>query len=274
MSVKTVLKGVWGVINKNSPVILTGVAVGGNIAGTIMAVKATPKAMNDISEAKRKKGAELTKAEVVKACWKNYIPSGITIFAANFCGVMATRTGLKRNAALASAAVLAENTMREYQDKVVQVVGENQEKAIRDDIVKDKINTAMSKLPEAPNGIPRLGEGHQLFFYVNHQLWFRSDVETVRRCIDEFNQALLGSAYGLDENELMWRMNLGSDGCGSMVGWNPNRALCKIEFVYTNSEDHMGYISPWGEGAIGVEFSPGHGPIIGYDSSGDVYCGD
>ena len=275
MSVKTILKGVSGAMYKNAPVILTGAAVGGNIAGTIMAVKATPKALNDISEAKRKKGAELTKLEVVKACWKNYILAGATIAIANFCGIMATREGLKRSATLASAAVIAENSMREYQDKVVKVVGENKEKEIRDEIAKDKINEAVTKLPsESPKGLPQLGHGNDLFYFIPHRQWLRSDVETIRQAVNTFNQRLLGQwDCGMSENDLLMELCLGKDGSGELVGWNPNKAMCEVEFIYPDRYgDSMGYASPWGEVAIGIQYSRGHEPYLGYLDSG-TYCG-
>ena len=54
------------VLSKHSPEILTGIGLAGMITSTVLAVKATPKALKRIEEAKEEKGEELTKVETVK----------------------------------------------------------------------------------------------------------------------------------------------------------------------------------------------------------------
>lgn len=58
------------------PIIFTTISVAATIGTTITAVMATPKALKAIEEVKREKNVDiLPKKEVVKACWKYYIPS-------------------------------------------------------------------------------------------------------------------------------------------------------------------------------------------------------
>ena len=58
---------------KHSPEILTGIGIAGMIATTVLAVKATPKALEYIDTATYEKEEPLTPVETVKACWKCYI---------------------------------------------------------------------------------------------------------------------------------------------------------------------------------------------------------
>ena len=52
-------------VNRNGSTILTCLGGAGVIATTVMAVKATPKAVELLEQAKQEKGEELTKLEVV-----------------------------------------------------------------------------------------------------------------------------------------------------------------------------------------------------------------
>lgn len=80
-------------VEKKSPEILIAFGIAGMITTTVLAVKATPKAMEKIKEVEKNKKEEfdrdhgyseldtmfkLTKPEVVKATWKCYIPAAIS----------------------------------------------------------------------------------------------------------------------------------------------------------------------------------------------------
>ena len=63
---------------KHSPEILTGVGIAGMITTTILAVRATPKAMQLIDEKEYEEERGLTKFETVKVAWKPYVPAAVT----------------------------------------------------------------------------------------------------------------------------------------------------------------------------------------------------
>jgi hypothetical protein len=71
-------------IYKHSPEILTGIGIAGMITTTIMAVRATPKAVDLIDREIYRRNENtnspifnLEPVEVVKVAWKCYIPSAI-----------------------------------------------------------------------------------------------------------------------------------------------------------------------------------------------------
>ena len=75
-----IVKSVRTAMKRHSPEILTGIGIAGMITTTVMAVRATPKALILIDE--REKAAEfdgsdepLPNAERVKAAWRCYIPA-------------------------------------------------------------------------------------------------------------------------------------------------------------------------------------------------------
>ena len=62
-------------LNHNAAAILTCVGGVGVVATSVMAVKATPKALTLLKDAEEKKGEKLTKTEIVKVAGPIYIPS-------------------------------------------------------------------------------------------------------------------------------------------------------------------------------------------------------
>ena len=65
-------------LKRNASTILTAVGGAGVVATSIMAVKATPKALILLHEAKEEKGDELTLSETIKVAGPVYIPAIIT----------------------------------------------------------------------------------------------------------------------------------------------------------------------------------------------------
>ena len=98
-------------IKKHSPEILTGIGVTGMITSTMLAVKATPKALILIEDAKDVKNNELTTLETIKVAWKPYIPAVVTGIASTACIIGASTVNYKRNAALATAYAISEKTL-------------------------------------------------------------------------------------------------------------------------------------------------------------------
>ena len=108
---------------RHSPEILIGLGITGMVSTTVLAVKATPKALDLIEEAKEKENKdELTAMETVKATWKCYIPAATTCVFSAACLIGANSVNSKRNAALATAYKLTENAFTEYKEKVVETI--------------------------------------------------------------------------------------------------------------------------------------------------------
>lgn len=141
--IKTVKRG----FGKRSPEILLGIGIASGITATVLAVKATPKALELLTEKRYEKYGdtlkeddsyddmpELKPVEVVKTTWKCYIPAAISGVASIACLLGSHSVHAKRNAALATAYKLSETALNEYREKVVEEIGEEKEKVIRDKV--------------------------------------------------------------------------------------------------------------------------------------------
>lgn len=133
---------------KHSPEILTGLGVGGMITSVVLAVKATPKAEQLLKEEMiRLNVDDFRFVDKVKICWKPYIPTILTVLASGACMISATSIGCKRNASLSAAFTLTKTAFDTYKDKVIETIGENKEKKIREEISQDKVNeTRITKI--------------------------------------------------------------------------------------------------------------------------------
>lgn len=237
------LKSAKTVFNKYSPDILTGLGLGGMVATTIMAVKATPKALSLIGQAGRQKGSDenplddmeyppLTKLETVKVAWKPYIPAAITGILSISCIIGARSMSIKRNAALATAYTLSETALREYTDKVIETVGEKKEKEIKDLLVKDKV----SNNPMKNNEVIITDRGNTLCYDMLSGRYFKSDIDRIKKAVNVLNHQMLRDGY-VSLNDFYYEIGLNNTKMGDDLGWNSDRGLIDLNFSSQLADD-------------------------------------
>lgn len=223
---------------KHSPEILTGVGIAGMITTTVLAVRATPKALDLIKEAKYKKEADfeepnLTPIETVKAAWKPYIPAVVTGAMSIGCIVGASSVSARRNAALATAYTLSETALREYRDKVVETIGEKKEQGVRDKVAKEQIE----KNPPSKSEVIFTDKGKSLCFDPYSSRYFTCDIETVKRAANTLNEQMLHSIVGnASLNDFYDEIGLPPTEVGDELGWNTTN-LIKLDISSHVTDD-------------------------------------
>ena len=244
---------------KNSPTILTGMAGVGVVTTAIMAVQATPKALaiiddevfrryedslvdKDISYVEYLNCPEgysisermktLPRLDLVRLTWRCYAPSilmgGLTIG----CIIGANSINLRRNAALASVYSLSEAALKEYQAKVIETFGEAKERKVRDEIAKDQI----ANKPVGRSEIILTGKGDTLCYDAHSDRYFKSDIEKIRRTLNELNRDLLSENF-LSLNDVYFALGLGPIKFGEEMGWDVNNGLIDFSFSSALTED-------------------------------------
>jgi hypothetical protein len=236
VGISKVIKNLGEAFSKNSPTILTGVAVAGLITSTVLAVKATPKAMKLIEEHLNSSigrgmcgtniaARVLSKREIIKLTWRCYIPTGAVTLATIGCIIGANTISLKRNAALASMYSVTETLFKEYQSKVVETIGKNKELKVRDDISADRIK----ENPPSTNEIVFTGKGEVLCYDSLSGRYFKSDIEKIRRSINELNHNLMTDMF-VTLNDLYYGLGLPEIKLGDELGWDIDKGLIEVEF--------------------------------------------
>lgn len=237
---KGLVDNVGRTLRRKSPEILTGVGIGGMITTTILAVRATPEALRRIEAKKRKeRHKKLTVIQTVQATWLCYIPAGVTGTVSVACLVGASVVNGRRNAALATAYSLAENTLRDYRSKVVETIGEKKEEAILDAIDRDRIE----RNPPPPNGDMPMTEGAVapvLCMDAMFGRYFYSDVETLKRAMNKLNwQMNNGCEPYISLNEFYMEIGLSTVDVGDDLGWRNDRGLIDLRFSSQLVNGHM-----------------------------------
>lgn len=214
-------------VSKRSPEILTGIGIAGMISTTVLAVKATPKAM-DLIEMKKKEEwmDKLSPVEIVKVAWKPYIPAIVTCVASTTCLIGASSVNAKRNAALATAYKLSETALSEYREKVIETIGEKKERAVRDKVAEERVK----KNPVSKNEVIVTGNGKTLCFDPISGRYFMSSIEMIKRAENTLNKQMLHDITGyVSLNDFYDEIGLDHTSVGDDLGWNTNQ-LIDIEF--------------------------------------------
>lgn len=204
-------------VNKKRPEILIFFGISGFLSSTVLAVKATPKAMKAIEEKKEELDKEkLTVGETVKTTWKYYIPAIGSAVGGVVCILGANGIHNRRNAALASAFSITDTAYKKYVEKTKEVIGEDKEKQIQDEIAKEEIK----KNPYNPNtviGTPEIGR--TLCFDMGSGRYFYKNIEDVKRVENEISARLREEMF-IYLNEFYDELEIEEISTGDMVGFD------------------------------------------------------
>lgn len=197
-------------VKRNASTILTCVGGVGVVATSVMAVKATPKALKLIEDAEETKGEKLTKFEVVKVAGKVYIPAVVMGGATITCIFGANVLNKRQQAALMSAYALLDNSYKDYKHKVGELYGEDADAKIRSELAKDKYEETKIE-EEDPN--------KQLFYDEFSERYFESTMENVVRAEYAINRkiSLWGGAA---LNEFYEALDIPPVDYGKFLGWS------------------------------------------------------
>ena len=200
-------------LKRNSSTILTCVGAAGVIATTVAAVKATPKALMLLEEAKEEKGEELTKLEVVKTAGPVYIPTAVLGVSTLACIFGANVLSHRGQASLMSAYALADSSYKDYKKKVDELYGEEAGGQIRAGIAKDKY------AEEYGDESVQLEDGKRLYYDFYSDRYFEATPYQVKRAEYEVNRSLMMDDYALLND---WYRNLDLEPLkhGDDFGWS------------------------------------------------------
>lgn len=234
VGLKRTIKSAGRVLTKYSPGILTGIGITGMIGATFMAVKATPKALYLIETKKEESEVEeLTPVETIKTCWKCYIPATLTTVLSAACLIGASTVSAKRNAALATAYSISEAALREYQEKVVEVVGEKKEKAVRDAVAKDQIE----RDPVTKSEVVIIDSNSNTLCYEPLSgRYFKSTIDKIKKAEIKLDRQMIQEMY-VSLNDFYWEIGLDGTDLGDQMGWNLSKGYMDLSFSSQLADD-------------------------------------
>ena len=161
---------------KHAPEILMGLGTLGTGSAMIMAFKAGPKAMELVDEAEAEKAEErkkvvpypnlipdrvpLTGYEMIQACWKVYLPPAALFLLSMGCFWGAQGLNAKRQLVLAGLYSTAKAELKDYQTKVIELMGKDGHSEVEHAVNEEKIaqftagNETLNNIVTAVKAIP------------------------------------------------------------------------------------------------------------------------
>lgn len=229
---------------KNQPALMLGVGIAGMVTTTVLAVRGHMKAKDRINESvfnpvkhpektddilySDKKGkAHVKKRYWIKKTWKCYVPAAVTGSLSIACLIGSYSINHRRNAALASSLAVSEAAMTEYQKHVVDTIGEEAERGIREKFQADQIKKS-GPLHSPAEMLP--GESDHEYIDGAHcvncyesttQQKFWASKEDIRRAVNNLNQErLTGFGGQVTLNDFYNEIGITATSVGDTLGWD------------------------------------------------------
>lgn len=198
-------------MSKNMPTILTIAGSVGVVLTAVTTANATVKAVCLVNEAECQKKDTLTKKEVFVTTAPSYIPPILVGSATIACVVASNLLNKRQQASLASAYMLLDTTFRDYKKKVVEMYGENADKDVKAELLKERYKE---------QGVVKIRTDETLLFYIDQygQIFERTFAE-VQDAEYRLNRKLAmdGEASVNDFFELL---GLDTNKVGACLGWD------------------------------------------------------
>lgn len=233
MDISKALKGVGPLIKRNSSTILTGLGVAGSIGSAVLAAKATPRAIRKLDAAFLAKNnvelegqlanlpvTPLTKREIIKTVWVDYVPAVGLEVVTIACIVGAQSINLRRQAVVISAFSASEAVLREYQERMAVEVPTKHRK-VRDEMAAE----VLAANPPGDREVVILNDkADQLFYEARTDRYFESTMNAVDKAVNDLNFRIHNQEYA-SVNDFYSLLGLKTVSEGDEFGWTPDQPL-------------------------------------------------
>lgn len=225
MTIRDLVMTVERTIVKNSPALMTSIAVIGTVSTAYLTGRATVTAMERIQTAEYDIRTDsslsphsLTSKEKVELVWKEYIPplvmGALTVAAI----VTSNRVSSRRAAALAVAYSISEKAFDEYKEKIVEKLGPKKEQAARDEIAQEQINR------NPPKEVIFMGKGDILCREAFTGRYFKTTMEALRGARNTLNEAILHD-FSASLTDFYYLVGLDRTDISDDIGWNSDKLM-------------------------------------------------
>lgn len=206
-------------MKRHSTAILSVVSGIGVVATTVLAVKATPKAVKLIEKAEEEKKEKLTPVEVVKVVWKPYIPTGLSMFATLTCIFGTHLLNQKTQASLVSAYAVLDKSYKEYIAKTEEMFGD-EAKNVRHEVAKANYDSDLVH-----------DEDKKLFFDYQTMRYFEATFEDVLNAEKRLNEEFAATGY-VTVNDFYRFIGVDPLPQGNVLGWYDHGEYQELYFEH------------------------------------------
>lgn len=210
-------------VKKYTPTLLTIIGGMGVTATAVSAVKATPKSLDKINDAKKEK--DLSKTDIIKLVWKDYIPTGLFMLGTWTCIFSANYLNKKTQASLISAYSLLNKSYKEYIEASKDVYGEEAKGKIVGKIAEKNCNSSVIQNEDFINN------EECLFFDWQTLNYFQAKIGDVLDAEKKMNEQLAATGYVSMYNFYEF-LGLEAKNGVRNIGWTDNGEFKELQFEH------------------------------------------
>lgn len=224
-------------LKKFSPTILSCAGAVGVVGTSVLAVKATPKALRKIRADSRNAHNDpdaYTKLEAVQSAWIYYIPSVVMGAATMLCIFGANILNKHQQAAITSVYALLNDAYQDYKNKLKELYGEDAHRKIMEAIAVEKaddmyiVSTGLLGGSSLDFG-ERDPEDNRLFYDSFSKRYFESSINRVIQAEYYLNRDFAIGGYR-SVNDFYEFLGIEPISGGDEIGWNISSGLAWIDF--------------------------------------------
>ncbi len=218
---------IQNLLRKHSTLIMTVIASTGVIVTTVLAVKATPKAIKLLNEAEINKGSKLTTIEKIKYAWTPYIYCGLSCVSTIACILSIEYLNHKKQISIISAYTVLQNSFEQYRSNIKELSGDDIDLLSRQEIVRARYDQFDD---------PGDNDDELLFFDYQGMRFFRSSFSNVIRAEHHLISVISCRGYAC-LNEYYDYLGIPPLSYGYQLGWGDYEScdpmnVKELEFNY------------------------------------------
>jgi len=193
-------------IKTNRRTIIDAGVVLGLVLSNVASARAGAKSSRMIGQQEQLLGRKLTKKEIFKLCWKNYLLP-VSIIAGSAVGVGGNHIlNTKSEAALLTAYSVSQNKLQSLQEKTEEIVGTQKATKIKDAVSKEVLDEHKNDIPSNTNVI---SENDKIkFIEPITKRTFMSTWNEVDRVVNELNALMISKGGYISLNDWFERLHL------------------------------------------------------------------
>ena len=213
-------------LKRSSPTILTCFSIVGVVGTTVLAVKATPKAVELIkNDSRRNHDGDpyaYTKLEAVQSCWRCYIPVALVGLSTITCIIGINVLNKRNQASLASAYALLSESYQQYRKAAKTVYGDDADSKIKVQMAKNTYISADGYSVYSPE---LDSESEKILCYdLFSQRYFTSTMAAVLNAQYHINRNLSLHGYA-SINEFYEFLGIDKIDHGDDIGWSYDQCV-------------------------------------------------
>lgn len=224
-------------LKKISPTILSCFGAAGVVGTSVLAVKATPKALRKIrsdSKYTHNDPDAYTKLEAFQSAWFYYIPSVVMGAATIVCISGANVLNKHQQAAITSAYALLNDAYQDYKNRLKELYGEDAHRKIVEAIAVEKANDVYIASTGLIKGSSLDFDEHnpddnRLFYDTYSKRYFESSINRVLQAEYYLNHDFAIGGYR-SVNDFYEFLGIEPISGGDEIGWDISSGLAWIDF--------------------------------------------